>query len=142
MEDLKKQLTYFSVGIAVLYGAFFYKAAQFYTDRDGISNICSGKNYDGYKNYNQCYKDNNIDLRLKEADNKIFYALIVIGIIGIILGTVLQKNVISVGIGMGGLLTIMIAILYNWNNMDEKLKLVVLGSGLISLIGFAYYFLN
>jgi hypothetical protein len=79
-----------------------------------------------------------------------FNIMMIIGFIGIIVGTLLHKQNVfdgklrtsGAGLAAGGLLTLIYYIFENWWRMNEKSRLVVSGGVLTSLIYSSYFLLN
>ena len=143
---LSFQESLFGIPIALLYPFFFSKAIDVFTDRSKISDMCNGIPYSsndnvqilGYDNasknpeYIDCHDKKTV--ALNKLDTNKFIFLIVIGIFGIIIASMIQTKATKVGIGIGGIITIIYALLMYWSHINEKIKVVITGLGLVLLI--------
>ena len=140
---------FYIISIALLYPYFFSKLCDVAMDAKTVYNYCKGIPYSldmkkkdrwGYKltepnpDYEDCYKKKKV--LEKEFDTKKYSIMVVIGIIGIILGTHFAKKNRDAGMGiaLGGLFCVIYYTVYNWRNINELAKLVISGGSLASLI--------
>jgi hypothetical protein len=148
-SGLSFQEALFGIPIALLYPFFFTKSIDVFTDRSVIDDMCKDIPYSldnvvqvlDYNNnnknnknpeYSTCYNERRI--KLGKLDTTKFIMLMVIGILGIIAGGMIKTKATKIGIGLGGIITIIYAISMYWNHIDEKVKVIVTGSGLALLI--------
>lgn len=147
-SGLTFQETLFGLPIALLYPFFFSKSIDVYSNKSTISDMCKGIPYSlnnkssidildydsGSKNpeYVKCHEDKRF--KLDKLDTTKFIMLMVIGILGIIIGGMIKTKATKIGIGLGGVITIIYAISMYWGHMDEKVKVIVTGLGLALLI--------
>ena len=84
----------------------------------------------------ECYT--NYELITAQHDKIVFIVAIIVGILAVITGIILKKDVIGTGILSGGILLILYGTLRYWRHADEILKFVLLGITLAILIWIAY----
>lgn len=71
----------------------------------------------------------------KVYNKNIFIALIVFGILSIVLGVYLSAvSVVSLGLSFGGILSLVIGSIRYWSDMQDWLRVAVLGVALVALI--------
>lgn len=88
----------------------------------------------GYCNQNYtCGK--NYDAVTKVYDRNVFIVLVVAGTVFLI-GSIFAAElvVVALGFSLAGILSLIIGTMRYWSSMDEKLRVVVLGIALVSLI--------
>lgn len=142
---MSTNLTYlFNVPVALLFAFFFSKLYDYLNKYDEINSMCGVYKRNQFKAYEiddierereeSCY-DNKNKLENNYGDKKLVYMLIV-GLVGIILGAVLihRKSDIGVGVGMGGMLTMIYFLFSNWSRMNSLYQIVSIGAILASLI--------
>jgi hypothetical protein len=155
--------TIFSLAIAIIYPFFFTKLTNKVLDFDSINNMCSehyGKYF--YPSYagsrfvmgggfgignnkppseeekakeqeaEQCRKAQTS--KLDDANFKQHIMLIAIAFIGILATSAIQTHSTKFGVGLGGIFTLMIALLLYWDKYGETAKLGVLGASLALLL--------
>jgi hypothetical protein len=88
------------------------------------------------QNPQSCY--NNYELITAQHDKIVFIVAIIVGILAVIIGIILKKDVIGTGILSGGILLILYGTLRYWRHADEILKFVLLGITLAVLIWLGY----
>lgn len=101
-------------------------------DKNDLQLIDLGINSSSTPEYNKCYNERRV--KLDNLDTKKFIILMVIGILGTIVGGIIKTKATKIGIGLGGIITIVYAISMYWGNMNEKVKVLVTGTGLALLI--------
>ncbi len=79
-------------------------------------------------------KQQQYDVAQKQYDRTIFVALVVLGAISIVCGTLLENTVLSLAFAWGGVLSLFIASLRYWSDANNLLKVVILAIALGSLI--------
>jgi hypothetical protein len=138
--------------IAVLYPFFFAKVADYYTKRTEIDKMCEqhncfkqfGSDYIGGRRrrspeHQQCL-DNADACRGRQSEMRDqastpkFLILMVAGVLGIVLAGFFKTKATKVGLSLGGLMTIIMAVFMYWGKMNELMKLGVTGSSLTLLI--------
>lgn len=89
------------------------------------------------------------DEPFKDKYEKTTVMLLIAGIFALVLARFMSTNdveyknyVVSMGLGIGGLLLILTSIFANWENIEEELKVGISGAFLIVLIVFSYKFAN
>ncbi len=71
----------------------------------------------------------------KVYNKNIFILLIVFGILSIVLGVYLSAiSVVSLGLSFGGILSLIIGSIRYWSDMQDWLRVAVLGAALVALI--------
>jgi hypothetical protein len=121
----------FMIAIAVLYYCFFRKLIYYVLDNKETSpnSQCTSKSSD---EYNACYVK--YDKLRDQNESKIFIAFIIIGVIGLIGSTYSPSANISGGIASGSLLLLFEAVLMNWMNFNEGVRLGIMGISLGALL--------
>ena len=96
--------------------------------------MIDGPKITGYCNlYFTCQKD--YDAAHKVYNRNIFVGLVVLGVLSLVAGFVIASyEAVSLGLSLGGVVSLIIAAIRYWSDMDEKLRVVVLGVALIVLI--------
>jgi len=86
------------------------------------------------------------NLPYNEKYNKSLIFIFVAGLIGIVVSKLIlshndeyKKSVVSMGLGIGGILLIITAILTNWNDLTDEIRLFISASLFCTLV---YYFYN
>jgi len=120
MLSIDKQLIYLTILVVIVYPLFFSKVYEILFD----DNDCSRKN-----------------IKHDYHNNK-FTFMILIGVAGIITGALLFKyaniNIISSGMILGGILTIIMYTIYNWHNIAELKKVIITGCTIVTLLYVSY----
>lgn len=151
MFGLDTTETIFSLAIAIIYPFFFNKLTNLLVKHDEISSMCDdiypsnlfvfNSNLDSMsqqamnekqKKYDICQKERTI--KLDDANFKSHIMLIVIAFIGIIGSSAIQTHSTKVGVGLGGVFTLISALLMYWYKYNESVKLMILGFSLLMLI--------
>lgn len=116
LSDINWRNKVISLTVAIMYNMFFHKLAN-----------VTGKNLD-------------FDERKKKAINVLFMA----GIAGVVIGYILiqgdfkyKSDMIGLGLQLGGIFLIASSVINNWDEMNDNLKLVLIGGG---LVGLCYYY--
>ena len=142
----------FSIAIAIVYPFFFTKLTSKILNYEDVSNMCD--NYNMYPYYigssfrpavpkqetseedkieaERCRKER--ETKLDDVKFKQHIMLIVIAFIGILATSAIQTNSTKVGVGIGGILTLIAALTMYWHKYNETAKLAVLGVSFVSLI--------
>ena len=168
--NLVKLKTIFTIPIGILYVVFFSKLADTILGEDEINKMCGGDRHGFlYPAYPVKYAGTNPDInsgteeqnssilnqrmqchteqrmRRNEFRNRKFTILMIIGLIGLILGSVLIKSsknpnfdIIGYGLSLGGAMTLIYSTTSNWHNLDNIKKLVISGFIFLSLMGSSY----
>lgn len=71
-------------------------------------------------------------------DKIVFIVAIVIGILGVIIGVILKKDIVSTGITAGSTLLMMYGTIRYWQHANDTLKFILLGIALAVLIWLGY----
>ncbi len=145
---------FIAISIAILYPYFFNKLSDVLMQKQRIKEECDIPKYidkkTGKKYHHQpfyIHNNDNSDLNLEEnpeyqgcekklarIDTTQFYILMIAGVLGVIIGSFIPNTITSLGISLGGLLTILYATYIYWHRMDEYMKLGLTGSSLVILI--------
>jgi hypothetical protein len=83
-----------------------------------------------------CYED--YDKARATQDKRVFIAAVVIGLLAVIGGLILHKDIAGTGILSGGLLVIFYGTVRYWRHADEVLKFILLGIVLAVLLWITY----
>ena len=130
----------FCYAIAILYPCFFYKLANNLTGYNEVSSMCNKyHNYYSlndddikYKKSKKCYAEKDKELEKVEFNRHIM--LIFLALVGIILTSVIHTNSTKLGIGMGGIFTLIFALYLYWSKYNETTKLMIYGASLLIVI--------
>jgi len=146
----------FSIAIAIVYPFFFTKLTSKILNYENVNNMCD--RYNMYPTYylsgsfrpavpkqefseeeeqkqieaEQCRKER--ESKLDDVKFKQHIMLIVVAFIGILATSAIQTNSTKVGVGIGGILTLIAALTMYWHKYNETAKLAVLGVSFVSLI--------
>ena len=148
MFGLDTTETIFSLAIAIIYPFFFTKLTNLLVDHDNISPMCGGyasfwysgsfdrieSEDDKFKRIKkeQCWKER--EAKLDHANFKQHVMLIIISFIGILGASAIQTHSTKVGVGLGGIFTLIAALMMFWYKYNETVKLVILGLSLAALM--------
>jgi hypothetical protein len=88
------------------------------------------------QNPQSCY--DNYELINANHDKVVFIVAIIVGILAIITGMILRKDVVGTGILSGGILLILYGTFRYWRHADEVLKFILLGITLAILLWLGY----
>lgn len=145
----------FSVAIAIIYPFFFSKLTTKILKYDETQDMCSKYDTIMYPYYtfyqpaqvsnpqseeekskqieaDKCRQDMNV--KLDDIKFKQHIMLIVIAFMGILATSVIQANSTKVGVGMGGILTLIVALTMYWHKYNETAKIGILGGSLLVLL--------
>ena len=84
----------------------------------------------------KCYDD--FSQAQAKHDKIVFIVAIIIGILGVITGVILKKDIVSAGITAGSILLILYGTIRYWQHANDTLKFILLGIALTVLIWLAY----
>lgn len=126
------------ISIAILYSYFFQKLSDIVLNQHGLDTMC-GDEY-GFRlsvlntspENEQCWKEKKI-LR-EQTDTYKFYMLLIAGVAGVMASSQLKNPTASMGIGLGGGLTILHSTYIYWNHFNEIVKLGGVGVSLCVLL--------
>lgn len=135
----------FSMAIALLFPFFFSKLANKISGYDEVSEMCDklaprfysvdlNKDNDNSE-WEKCYKEK--EEKLKDAEFHKHLVLIAVALIGLILSAVIQTKSTKLGVGIGSIITLVIALFLYWHRYTETSKLVVLGVSLLFVMYFS-----
>ena len=138
----------FSLAIAMLYPFFFNKLANKVTNYNDISNMCDSLGPRSYmfvdRSAQKSPEDEKIDACYAEKENKLRDAeyhkhlvLIAVALIGLVISGVIQSKSTKVGVGIGSIITLVIALTLYWHRYNETYKLIVLGLSLLFVLFFS-----
>ena len=160
---MDKKRVLISIAIAIIFAMFIGYGIEVFHDAPEIEDYCRSNIYE-IDNEKECleadgiWEDNpehlakpvignciaapdcydKFDLLMAKHDKIVFIVAIVVGILAIITGIILKKDVIGTGILSGGILLILYGTLRYWRHADEVLKFVLLGITLAILVWIAY----
>jgi predicted histidine transporter YuiF (NhaC family) len=132
LESFNKSHYFFAIPIAVLLTIFNYKTIDIINNKSKIDTLCS--NVDEHDK-NECYK-----IREKKLDSiktKKFMYMLIAGLVCIMASYKINHEPTKSSIILGGVMTILIAEIFYWNNMNELMKL---GATLAALIYASFKF--
>lgn len=117
----------FAFAVVILYPFFFGKLTNYIMDNKKIDSMCKDSEY-GTK----CWeiKDN----ERQKIEFKKHIMLIIIAIIGIVLSGVVSVKSTKLGLGIGGLITLVYAMLMYWRHYDEGARVAILGASFLFVI--------
>jgi len=123
----------FALSIAIIYPCFFNKFTNQIIGYDVIENGCNipytqKPTEEQWTKYENC-KSNKDNIILHKH-----LMLLAIALMGIILSSVIQTKSTKLGIGLGGIFTLLFALFMYWNKYKEITKLGVLGVSLLLVI--------
>lgn len=121
----------FAASIAIMYPFFFEKLSDTMEGRGKIMQMCNDSPIFS-SGYTKCYDERS--KLLEPIDFKKHLTLVIVGIIGIILSGVIKAKAPKVGLGLGGLLTLIYGLFVYWKNYKDTTKLIILGISFIVLI--------
>ena len=64
----------------------------------------------------------------------VFIILVAAGLVSLIIGLLAAAGAVSLGLSFGGVLSLIIAAIRFWSNMDDYLRVIILGVALVLLI--------
>ena len=136
--------------IAILYSYFFKKLADVVVNSHSIVTMCEQYGgYGGYGGFTRFYNSGQRDNRnyqewekcrkikkqkSDKADSKKFVILLAAGVAGAIMASQVAAPAASVGVGIGGVLTVLYATYVYWSHFNEIMKLGATGVSLAALI--------
>ncbi len=71
-------------------------------------------------------------------NSNVFVVLVVIGVVSIMAGIILKAEAVANGFLFGGILSLIIAAIRNWGQLQDAIKLIILGAVLALLIWIGY----
>jgi hypothetical protein len=74
------------------------------------------------------------DAAQKNYDRVVFIALVILGVLSIVAGTIFENEVLSLAFSWGGVFSLFIASLRYWSDANNFLKVIILAIALGSLI--------
>ena len=152
MFGLDTTETIFSLAIAIIYPFFFSKLTTKLTKYDEVNEMCDhydssirygyGYMYPGFnkgnkeesesaeqiakkEEFEKCEKEKKV--RLDQVNFNRHIMLIVIAFLGIIGSSAIQTQSTKLGVGLGGVLTLILALFLYWHKYGENSKLIILG---------------
>lgn len=151
--DYTKLRLYFTVPIGVLYVVFFSKLVDKILNYEKINDMCkygggfftnSFKTPKEGEEYNNCFSKQ--QLLKKDLSDKKFTIMMIIGFLGLILGSLILKrqfnsskyDVIGFGLALGGAMSLVYSVFDNWRNMNDSKKLITSGIVLATMMGSSY----
>jgi len=121
---------------------FFRKVVDVTTNKSAIDKMCHGRTnifinpiFEDVKQTPEdeaCMREKNI--KLKKSNTIRFASLLCAGIFAIILSYVLKQPALVLGLGLAGVFTILDATYGYWNDMDDKVKMSMVGLALVILM--------
>ncbi len=140
----------FAIAIAILYPFFFNKLANQVTNLNKIKDMCKdvqmyekpanndGRMYimgDMTNEYKACNDERKEQLEKAEFHKHLF--LLAMALIGLVLSSFIQTKSTKLGVGLGGVLTLITALSLYWHRYNESTKLIVLGLNLLFVMYFS-----
>ncbi len=136
----------FSLAIAMLFPFFFNKLANKVSGYDDINRMCDSIRPSWNLNYSQDNKEEKTkyeictderEKKLSEAEFHKHLILIAVALIGLVISGVIQTKSTKVGVGIGSIITLIMALLFYWHRYNETYKLIVLGLSLLFVMYFS-----
>lgn len=134
----------FALAIAMLFPFFFNKLSNRVTGYDDISTMCDSLYPSFYRirepnepktEYDTCLEEK--DKKLKDAEFHKHLVLIAVALIGLVISGVIQTKSTKVGVGLGSIITLIMALFMYWHRYNETYKLIVLGLSLLFVMYFS-----
>lgn len=129
----------FCMAIAILFPFFFYKLTNKLVGYEDVNSMCddsagyfdlnSDKSIKARDELENCRNEKQKKLEKIELNKHIM--LVVIALIGIILTSVIQTNSTKLGVGLGGVFTLILALTLYWYKYNETTKLAISGVSLL-----------
>jgi len=93
-----------------------------------------------YETREECFEWSNDSFQnsKNKYERNVFIILIIGGIIGIVLGVVLTVSSVAAGLLYGGILTLFIAVVRYWGNLQDYARFIIVGIALAFLIWLGY----
>lgn len=108
----------FAFAVVILYPFFFGKLTNYVMDNKKLNSKCWEIKNNG----------------LQKIEFKKHVMLIIIAIIGIVLSGVVSVKSTKLGLGIGGLITLVYAMLMYWRHYDECARVAILGASFLFVI--------
>ena len=130
----------FALAIASVYPFFFSKLTNKLVGYDNVNNMC-GEAYRSFyvstdkKKGNNCFNER--DEKLKSVELHKHLVLIAFALIALVISSFIQTKSTKLGVGFGGVLTLIVALFGYWHRYGETSRLVALGVSLLFLIFFS-----
>ena len=133
------------VGIGIVYAGLLQKALSVYFKKEETDNMCGERNiWGGVAKYDKDCENERTN-RLKEIDIKTFVPAMTISILTIILSVIIRKqnDMLSYGLGLGAIISLIYNVIINWYRFDDKQRLTTYTISFVILVGVALkYFKN
>lgn len=134
------------IAIGFILAMFSSKVYDFSYDRKKLNDMCNNRD-DEISNYNSESNKKCRDAKrqiTERYDKKKFINMMSLGFVYILAGVLLSKWAVNPtfnGVSLGGLFLILWYVFTNWNTIDDKQKLLIMGSGLagLSFVGYKSY---
>lgn len=152
----------FSLAIAILYPFFFNKLTKQIVGYDSINDMC--KKYGGFYGYDDNYYvintfetkkqkspqeieaaekcRNERGALLDKADLHSHFIMLFVALAGIFATSFVHSPSTKLGLGLGGVFSLIFTIFMTWNKYAEIMKLVVLGLSLLFVLFFSVRLYN
>lgn len=119
-----------ALAIAIIYPYFFSKLINKVLGYDQINSMCD--NIGEHSDYKRC---NNIkDQELDKIELSRHITFLVIALISILLCSMIRQRSTKLGIGIGGIILLIIAMSIYWRKYNETYKLIILGLALSAVV--------
>lgn len=135
--------TLFGITLAILYPTFFNKFTNYIYRDDELENLkCYNKHGWSFLDYHDTNVGNSEQdacvKRREELENRFDFrkhiSMLVFAIIGMIMSGMLNGSAPKLGVGLGGFITLFLALGMYWNRYKEQQKLVILGMTFVFIL--------
>jgi Na+/proline symporter len=117
--------------IALIHPYFFHKLVDRIMGYDTVDEMCTQMAWDSSQ-YKQCSATRNTELDKMELKRHI--AFLVIALLSILISSMIRQKSTKLGIGLGGIFLLIIALTLYWRKYNENAKLIILGISLVTVI--------
>jgi len=134
----------FSAAIAILYPVFFHRLVNHATDYYKVRDMCKVPVRNGGFHQGDDEKEcrEKRDELLRTVEHKKHYLLVAAGLAGLFGSLVIfSPGAAQVGIGWGGVITLVVAAVAHWHIYNETQKLLISGGSLAAITFFSSRFL-
>jgi hypothetical protein len=126
-----------AITIALIYPYFFHKLIDKVMGYDKVNDMCDNVKYSegGFNEsseHKQCVASKKQQLDNMELKRHVTF--LIVALLSILVSSMIRQKSTKVGVGMGGVFLLIIALCMYWSNYNETAKLVILGLSLVAVI--------
>ena len=123
-----------ALAIAIIYPYFFNKLIDRILGYDQINSMCDNVKYDSgdQSDYKRCNDIKDRELDKIELSRHITF--LVVALASILLCSMIRQRSTKLGIGIGGIILLIIAMSIYWRKYNETYKLIILGIALAAVV--------